>query len=63
MPPGGTAYLVLSGAFGIILSVSRTLDKQEDQKKEQETLHQEELDINNKIETVEENKYETENNY
>ncbi len=60
---GGTAYLVLSGAFGIILSVSRTLDKQEDQKKEQETLHQEELDINNKIETVEENKYETENNY
>ncbi len=32
---GGTAYLVLSGAFGMILSVNRQLDKQEAQEKAQ----------------------------
>lgn len=33
---GGTAYLVLSGAFGIILSISRTVAKMEQEKKEAE---------------------------
>ena len=30
---GGTAYLVLSAAFGIILSVSRTVSKMEEERK------------------------------
>jgi cell division protein FtsW len=32
---GGTAYLVLSGAFGMILSVNRQLDKQDAQERDQ----------------------------
>ena len=27
---GGTAYMVLSGAFGILLSISKQLDKQDE---------------------------------
>ena len=34
---GGTAYLVLSGAMGMILSVSRHLEKKEEQEKQLET--------------------------
>jgi len=32
---GGTAYMVLSGAFGIILSVSKQLDKQDEIKRKE----------------------------
>ena len=32
---GGTAYMVLSGAFGIILSVSKKLDKQDEIKRKE----------------------------
>lgn len=42
---GGTAYLVLSGAFGMILSVNRQLDKQlEEEKRIQEELEESQED-------------------
>ena len=40
---GGTAYLVLSGAVGIILSVSRTIDKQIEEQKRVELTDEDEL--------------------
>jgi len=40
---GGTAYLILSGAFGIILSVNRTLDKQDEMKNQQITIQNQQL--------------------
>ena len=53
---GGTAYLVLSGAVGIILSVSRTIDKQLEDQKQVELIDEDE---NNELEKED---YEQDNN-
>ena len=43
---GGTAYFVLSAAFGMILSVSRTVDRQIEAEKIDEKIDENEQDNN-----------------
>ena len=52
---GGTAYLVLSAAFGIILSVSRTVNKLEEERKAAEAAAAGENDYENAPEAAGEN--------
>ena len=60
---GGTAFLVLSGAIGMILSVSRTIDKQiEEQKRVQLSEDGADDEKTENLETVETEKYEQDNN-
>lgn len=40
---GGTAYLILSGAFGIILSVNKQLDKQDDEQRKRIELEKQQI--------------------
>ena len=60
---GGTAFLVLSGAIGMILSVSRTIDKQiEEQKRVQLSEDGADDEKAEKSETIETETYEQDNN-
>ena len=49
---GGTAYLVLSGAFGMILSVNRQLDKQDAQERAQRAAEAAQLSVTYNYDTT-----------
>lgn len=62
---GGTAYLVLSGAVGIILSVSRTIDRQIEEQKRVELTDEDELQPEGQMQSEndkETDDYEQDNN-
>lgn len=54
---GGTAYLVLSGAVGMILSVSRTIDKQLEEQKKVDLIDEDQEQV-----TIENDENEQDNN-
>ncbi|MCR5828284.1 MAG: FtsW/RodA/SpoVE family cell cycle protein [Bacteroidales bacterium] len=64
---GGTAYLVLSGAVGMILSVSRTIDKQIEEQKRVELVEDDAEGTagqsGNETETNKETQYNEQDNY
>jgi cell division protein FtsW len=62
---GGTAYLVLSGAVGMILSVSRTIDKQLEEQKRVDLVEEDEAG-EGELKKTQENKeieYNEQDNY